>query len=161
MQFNSIMICNLTDLDNSTMEYIKNETNYEVIVYVNCSHGFFQAIFQTYNDTIQSADYIVVKRARCSEEVIFFKKEEDIDYNIAVFPEFEYVGILSPNQTNETTEPLHTTDTRLDYTGKFILALIYIFLLILYILHSRANIIHDDMYSTDNGISNSDSCGVC
>ena len=81
--------------------------NFDVVVHANCSQdGFFQAIFQTYNGTIDSADYIETRRANCSETVTFTKKG-NVSHNVAIFPEMRYVGILTSIRT--TTGPSTTT----------------------------------------------------
>ena len=99
--------CIFLDADSNVMGHSKDIENFNVVVYANCSQdGFFQAIFQTYNGTIESADYIETKRARCSEKVTFTRKG-NVSYNVAVFPEMQYPGILTSNKT--ITEPLSAT----------------------------------------------------
>jgi len=86
---------------------VKDVNNKNVVVHGNCSQDdFYQAIFQTYNGTTESADYIVAERASCSETVTF-TRDNDLPYNVAVFPESIYSGILSPN--SPTTRPTAIT----------------------------------------------------
>ena len=80
-----------------------NESNIYISVTCNCQHGnYYQAIFQIYNGQIDSVDYIVAKRARCSES-LFFNCKHNASGNIITFLEDDYIGILGTNKTGITS----------------------------------------------------------